>query len=185
MSREALEERIQALEEQLEEIRKHQRDDMVSVICFSAEWDRLFAAFTIASGALAMGQEVHIFFTFWSVPVLREAGLVTAVQETDVSQTMLVKMLPGALSKARLSRFNFLGLGKVMLRRLMKKRGVEDIDALMREVRELGAHLHLCDTSSGLFGLSCTELTEGEPMDRCGVATFLNYALRSKTVLFI
>ena len=35
-------------------------------------------AFTIANGALAMGKEVHMFFTFWGINILRKSGPVVA-----------------------------------------------------------------------------------------------------------
>jgi peroxiredoxin family protein len=56
---------------------------------------------------------------------------------------------------------------------------------LFQDVKELGAHFHVCDTTAELFGLQCTELSDIENMDRCGVATFLSFAQKSKMVLFI
>lgn len=187
-----VEERIRALEERLAELQqrldsKEAAGDIVSLICFSGEWDRLFSAFAIASGALAMGKEVHIFFTFWAVSALREAGQIdpNCACEKDLSQSMLGRMLPCGPGKAKLSHMHYFGLGKMMLKRLMKKQGVDDIDVLMQDIRDLGGHLHMCDTSCGLFGLSCAELKDGEALDRCGVATFLDLAMKSNVVLFI
>ena len=181
--------RMAALEARIEELEKRAAasggPDMVSIICFSGEWDRLFAALTIACGALAMGRTVHIFFTFWGVTALRDAEGKPEESERDFAQSMLSKMLPSGASEAHLSKLHFLGLGKAMLKRLMKKHGVDDIDVLLEEVKELGGHLHVCDTSSELFGLTCAELKDGEKMNRCGVATFLDYAFKSGMVLFI
>ncbi|MBM4372317.1 MAG: DsrE/DsrF/DrsH-like family protein [Deltaproteobacteria bacterium] len=180
--------RVEALEREVQDLRRQleaQRvPDRVSLICFSGDWDRLFAALTIASGALAMGQEVHLFFTFWAVTALRKEGG-EASPDKALSQSMLGSMLPVGPRGARLSKMHFFGLGKVMMKRLMKKHGVEDIDALMKEVRELGGQFHLCETSSGLFGLGPGELVDGESLDRCGVATFLSLAFRSRLVLFV
>jgi peroxiredoxin family protein len=67
----------------------------------------------------------------------------------------------------------------------MKEEGVEDIDVLFREVRELGAQIHLCDTTAELFGLTCEELVAGPEMDQCGVTTFLALAQKSRVVLFV
>jgi peroxiredoxin family protein len=158
--------------------------DMVSIICFSGEWDKLFAALTIASGSLAMGMEVHLFFTFWGINALR---CQTRGNNGNKSfpQSMLTKILPCGVGKARLSRLNFFGLGKLMMKKVMKKTGVDDIDLLFQEVKELGAHFHLCDTTAELFGIACSELTDIQKMDQCGVATFLSFAQKSKTVLFI
>jgi peroxiredoxin family protein len=182
--------RVAALEARIAELEKHAKkaneaEKQVSIICFSGEWDRLFAALTIACGALAMGRQVHIFFTFWGVAALRDTERDGQESERDFSQNLFSKMLPAGASEAHLSKMHFMGLGKAMLKRLMKKHNVDDIDVLLQEVKELGGHLHVCDTSSELFGLTCAELKDGEKMNRCGVATFLDYAFKSRMVLFI
>jgi peroxiredoxin family protein len=184
----ALEQRLKALEDEVGELRKQLAEktpsNQVSLILFSGEWDRLFAGLTIASGALAMGHEVHLFFTFWAVSALRCKGKACS-EGKEFSQSMIGSMLPEGLSGAKLSKMHFMGLGKMMMRRLMKKHGVEDLDSLMKDVRDLGAHFHLCETSSGLFGLKAEELEQGDAIDRCGVATFLGHAFKSRIVLFI
>ena len=181
--------RIAALEARIAELERRsgasEGSEMVSIICFSGEWDRLFAALTIACGALAMAKEVHIFFTFWGVSALRDATRKDPESKRDFAQNMLGSMLPAGASEAHLSKMHFMGLGQAMLKRLMKKHNVDDIDVLLEEVKELGGHLHVCDTSTELFGLTCAELKDGEEMNRCGVATFLDYAFKSRVVLFI
>jgi peroxiredoxin family protein len=91
----------------------------------------------------------------------------------------------GGPGKAQFSKFNFMGLGKYMLQRVMKKKGVEDIEALYEDVKELGAHIHLCETTAELFGVGCKEINAGDNVDQCGVTTFLSRALNSKLVLFV
>lgn len=185
----AMEQKLAALEAQVADLRQQLKDglpkDQVSIICFSGEWDRLFAALTIASGALAMGQEVHLFFTFWGVPALKGGKPSGPCADKDLSQAMMSGILPCGPCNAKLSKMNFFGLGKLMLRRLMKKKGVDDIDVLMKEVREMGAHIHLCETSAGLFGLAKGELQDHEMINQCGVATFMGHAMKSRFVLFI
>ncbi len=184
----ALDSRLQALEAEIrglkEQLNKNIQDDAVSIICFSGEWDKLFAALTIAGGSLAMGKEVHLFFTFWGINALRK-NKCTDNSNKSMSQSMLARILPCGPGSAKLSRLNFGGLGKWMMKREMKKSGVEDIDVLYKEVQELGAHFHICNTTAELFGLQCTELSDLENMDQCGVATFLSYAQKSQMVLFI
>ena len=183
-----LEERFTALEEEVNTLRGQlelrRQEERVSIICFSGEWDRLFAALSIAAGALAMGMEAHLFFTFWAVSALRGADQVDGNGKSFL-QSMFSRMLPCGPGRAPLSKFNYGGLGKLMMRRVMKEGGVEDVDTLFDEVKELGAHIHLCDTTSELFGLTCDELNAGENVDQCGVATFLSLAMKSKVVLFI
>jgi peroxiredoxin family protein len=36
-----------------------------AVVAFSGELDKVLAAFILANGAVAMGDEVSMFFTFW------------------------------------------------------------------------------------------------------------------------
>jgi len=100
-------------------------------------------------------------------------------------QRMLSRMLPGEVSKAPLSKMHFGGMGKVMLGKLMKEKGVENIDVLMKDAQDLGVKYHLCDTSLSLFGWGNEELVDGEDSDWCGVATFLSWAEKSRVVLFI
>jgi peroxiredoxin family protein len=180
--------RLGALEAEVdrlrEELASQRRKDQVSIVCFSGEWDRLFAALTIAAGALSMGTEVHLFFTFWAVSALRGAASQQSNGKTFL-QSMFTRMLPCGPERARLSKFHFWGLGKRMMKRVMNQQGVDDIGVLFEEVKGLGGHFHLCDTTAGLFGLEPRELNAGEQLDRCGVATFLSYALDSKIVLMI
>lgn len=182
------EERLRSLEQEVERLRrvldKERRRNMASIVCFSGEWDRLFAAFTIANGVLASGYEVHMFFTFWGATALRNPGAYNPKNKTWM-QKMLSQMLPDGIDQAPLSKMNFAGLGKVMMARLMRQKGVDNIQVLMKEAREMGVHLHLCDTSLSLFGWESQELVDGENCDWCGVATFLGWAEQSKIVLFI
>ena len=43
-----------------------------TLIVFSGDLDRAIAAFIIANGAAAMGDEVTMFFTFWGLSLLRK-----------------------------------------------------------------------------------------------------------------
>jgi hypothetical protein len=52
-----LEKRVAAIEDRTE--------DRVTITVFSGDLDRVLAAFIIATGASAMGQQVSMFFTFW------------------------------------------------------------------------------------------------------------------------
>jgi len=183
-----METRLQELETEVarlkREVTRDAREDSVSIVCFSGDWDRLFAAFTIANGALALGQEVHMFFTFWGATAVRRAEGAGSGAKSWI-QRMLGFMLPRDISGAPLSKMHFGGLGKVMMGKLMRQKGVDDLPAMVSQARELGAEFHCCDTSLALFGWGSDELVDGEKADWCGVSTFLSLALKSKVVLFI
>jgi len=182
------EERIQRLEEEVlglkAQVENAKPKNMLALVCFSGEWDRLFAAFTIANGALALGMEVHMFFTFWGAAVARNGRPATG-RDQDALQRAFSGMLPQQASAAPLSRFHFFGLGKFFMRRLMKKKGVEDLPALIQTARDLGVHMHYCDTSLQLFGWCPEDLIGADKSDWCGVSTFLSIANRSRSTLFI
>ena len=42
-----------------------------TIIVFSGDFDKMMAAFIIANGAAAMGDDVTMFFTFWGLNALR------------------------------------------------------------------------------------------------------------------
>lgn len=176
-----LEEEIQSLRKQLED---QQTDNKVNIICFSREWDRLYAALTIASGALALGTQVHLFFTFWAVCALKDPDKKSQSDRT-LLQKVFGRMMPGGFGAAPMSNFHSMGLGKYLFSKHMKKTGIDDIDLLFNDVIELGAEIHVCDSSSAMLGISCEELLEAEKINKCGVTTFLSHALKSKMTLFI
>jgi len=184
-----LEERLAAIESEVARLQREVESRLpanrVCLICFSGDWDRLFSALTIAHGALAAGQEVHLFFTFWGVSALMAEGDEGCKPPPDMTQRLLRRFLPSGAASTRLSKLHFAGLGKLFMRRLMKQHRVDDVDVLLREVRELGAKVYLCETSALLFGVSKEDLEQPEDVGRCGVATFMKLALSSRLVLFV
>jgi peroxiredoxin family protein len=176
-----LEEELQALKKQLD---SQQSENKVNIICFSREWDRLFAALSIASGALALGTEVHLFFTFWAVSALRDPDKKVR-KKRALLQKVFGRIMPAGFTAAPISNCQSMGIGKFFLKKLIKKKGIDDIDVLFKDVMELGAQLHVCETSTVMFGLDCEELQEGDKINMCGVTTFLSHALKSKMTLFI
>lgn len=176
-----MEEEIRNLRTQVED---QQTENKVNIICFSRNWDRLFAALTIASGALALGTQVHLFFTFWAVCALKDPDK-KGQSDRSILQKAFGRMMPGGLGAAPMSNYNFKGFGKHLFGKHLKKTGIDDIDTLFNDVLDLGAQLHVCETSSHLLGISCEELLEADKINQCGVTTFLSHALKSKMTLFI
>ena len=64
-----LENRIAALEK---------KDDHLSLVLFSGDFDKAMAAFIIANGCIAMDMKVTIFATFWGLDVLKKSSFNTA-----------------------------------------------------------------------------------------------------------
>lgn len=182
-----LQEQVLKLEKELSELRNevenNKDNNSVCLVCFSGSWDKLFAALTIASGSLALGMEVHIFFSFWSINALRKNSKYIRKNKSLI-QDMFSQINPAGFSNARLSKFNFGGLGKFFLRKMMKVKGIDDVDTLFADIEELGAKIYVCDTSAQLFGINCKELSP-KSIIQCGSTTFLAKGMNSKMTLFI
>lgn len=176
----ALEERITTLERKLADLEGRVPEDRVTIVVFSGELDRVLAAFVIATGAAAMGQQVSVFFTFWGINAVRRRK---AFSGKRLSEKLMTLMSPRGASKLPVSKMNFFGVGARMLRGMMKNNNVSSLEELMRLARELGIRMIACTMSRDVMGIRDSELVEG--MDAGGVGAFLGDALRSRATLFI
>ena len=156
----------------------------LSLVCFSSEWDKMYAAFTLATAALAMGKEVDMFFTFWGAMLIREVKKGTPVKRSLIER-MMAFMLPSGVGNARMSKMHFMGLGRKMIQREMKQKNIMPLAELVETARELGANFHCCETSALIFGWSREELMEDDKFTVCGAVTMLEISGRSASTMFI
>ncbi|MGD1994704.1 MAG: DsrE/DsrF/DrsH-like family protein, partial [Anaerolineae bacterium] len=49
--------------------------DRATIILHSGDMDKVYSALIVANGALAMGMEATIFFTFWGLQRLQKGAL--------------------------------------------------------------------------------------------------------------
>lgn len=105
---------------QLESVVKSSPQNKLAMIVFSGELDKVLAAFVIATGAVAMGMDVVMFFTFWRTPILRDKN--RSVGEKDFMGKMFGSMLPKGTDEVKLSKMNMGGIGTTMMKSLMKKK---------------------------------------------------------------
>lgn len=153
-----------------------------TIVLFSGEMDRALAAFTIANTAAAMGMEVTIFFTFWGLNVIKKPGAARGGQ--GWMRRMLNWMNSGNARRLPLSRFNFLGLGPWMMKRLMKEQRMLPLEEMVRQAKELGVRFVACTTSIGLMGLAEDDFIP-EVDSFAGAATYLGEARNAAVNLFI
>ena len=93
--------------------------DKLTLVVFSGELDKALAAFIIATTGASMGMEVTMFFTFWGLNIIkRNQG---GIKSQGLMRKMLNMMNRGGSKRLKLSRFNMLGLGTWMMKRLMKE----------------------------------------------------------------
>jgi peroxiredoxin family protein len=176
----ALEERLRDFEKRLAHVEEQVSEDRVALVVFSGDLDRVLAAFVIATGAAAMGQQVSMFFTFWGLSVLKKDKQLSG---KTLFQKMMALMSPGSSKSLPVSTMNYFGVGAKMLRSMMKAKNVNSLEEMIVLARELGVRMIACEMSRDLMGIKEPELVAG--LECGGVASFLADSLKSRTSLFI
>jgi peroxiredoxin family protein len=183
MTTEEIEKQLADLKTQMEGLKGNQAEEKLSMIVFSGDLDKALAAFIIATGAVAMGLEVVMFFTFWGTPLLRDKN--RTVLGKDMMGTMFGHMLPKGAEKATLSKMNMGGMGTSMMKSLMKKKNVASLEEMIKLAAELEVKIFVCEMSMDLMGFKHEEMIDYPDLQYVGVATFLEHAARSKVNLFL
>jgi len=143
--------------------RREAKPQRVTIVLHSGDMDKVYSALIIANGALAMGMEASIFFTFWGLQRLRRGGL----------------------EKGPLSRMHMLGLGKWMIGQRMRKSNVASLERLLADFKELGGKVIACDMTMDIMGIGMEDL-RGDLIDQCGgVGAYIREARDSAITLFI
>ena len=134
-----------------------------AIIVHSGDIDKLYSALILGNGALAMGMDVYMFFTFWGLQRLKKGGL----------------------DKGPLSKMNMLGLGKWMIKRKMKQSNVASLERMFKDFKELGGHVLACDMTMDIMGVKPEDLREDLISEYCGVGTYMDVAKDASVTLFI
>ncbi len=152
-----------------------------SFVIFSGDFDKVLAAFIIANGAAAMGDEVSMFFTFWGLNALRR----TDAPDIDKSlvNRAFAKMMPKGPEEMKLSQMHMLGGGTAMIKKIMRDNKVPSLPELIESARQAGVRLVACTMTMDLLGLHEDELLDG--VEFGGVAMFLGEANESNGAFFI
>ncbi len=136
----------------------------VTIVCHSGDLDKIYSALIIGTGNLSMGWDSSIYFTFWGLERLKKNG---------------------GLESGPLSRMNFLGLGRWLMKRRMKKSNVASLERLMKDFKELGGKIIACEMTMEIMGLKKSDLRDDLIDDYGAVGTWWNDAKDSDITLFI
>ncbi len=137
--------------------------DKATIVVHSGDLDKLYSALIIGNGALAMGMEASLYFTFWG----------------------LLRLKKGGLDKGPLSKMNMLGLGRMMIKSRMKKNNVASLDRLMSDFRELGGKIIACEMTMEIMGVKAGDLNQDIIDEYGAVGTYIQEARESSVTLFI
>ena len=137
--------------------------ERTTIVVQSGDMDKLYSALIIANGALSMGMDVWLFFTFWG----------------------LQRPTKNGLEKGPLSRMHFLGLGKWMVKRRMAKARVASLERLLTDFKDLGGKIIACEMTMEIMGIRREDLRE-DLIDEWGaVGSYIQQARGSAVTLFI
>ncbi|AIY79967.1 CoA-disulfide reductase [Clostridium botulinum] len=152
-----------------------------TLVVFSGEFDKAIASFIIATGAASMGKEVTMFFTFWGLNILKSKNKPKV--NKDTMEKMFDIMLPGHPEKLPLSKMNMMGMGPAMIKQIMKKHNVDDLESLITNAINMGVKVVACAMSMDLMGIKKEEFIDGVEIG--GVASYLGATEDSGLNLFI
>ncbi len=172
---------IEGLAHRVDRLTQTVPEDRLSLVVFSGDLDRQLAAFVMATGAAASGMHVSMFFTFWGTAALRRPARV----KKDFWGRMFGLLLPRGSRRLPLSQMNMGGVGPVMMRHLMRKKGVCSLEELIETAAELDVNINVCTMSMDLMGIQRDELIEYPNLGFCGAASFIDLAAKSRTTLFL
>jgi peroxiredoxin family protein len=154
-----------------------------TIILFSGDFDRVMAAFIIANGAAAMGDDVTMFFTFWGLNVLRRPEKVKTDAKKSTLQTMFGKMMPKGTGRLGLSKMNFAGMGAPLMKKVMRGANAMSLEELVASAQEQGVRFVACTLSMDILGFTEAEMIDG--LEYAGVAAYLGDADEANVNLFI
>jgi len=137
--------------------------DKVTIVVHSGDMDKLYSALIIANGALSMGMDASLYFTFWGLQRLKKGGL----------------------ERGPLSKMNLLGLGRWMVKRRMKKVNVAPLERLFQNLKELGGKVIACEMTMEIMGMKPEDLRRELIDDYGAVGAYIEEARESKVTLFI
>jgi peroxiredoxin family protein len=129
----------------------------VSMVVSEGTFDKAMMPLIVGTTAASMGMEVHIFFTFFGLKLLKKGTK---------------PKLPGMM------RFF-----TSMILKKMKKQNIPNFEEMKQQAIDLGVHLYACSTSMTLMNVKKEDLIEGAEI--LGAAKFLDIAVDSEVQLFI
>ena len=155
----------------------------MSIIVTKGSLDWAYPPFILSTTAAAMGLPVTLFFTFYGLPLLlKDLKLqVTAAGNPAMKMPMggmhmglpnLLTAIPGVDAAC-----------SVMMKNLIKKKGVASIEELREMAVEAEVRMIACQMTMDLFEYDKEDMIDG--IDIGGAATYIECASNSDINLFI
>lgn len=131
--------------------------DKFCMVVSEGSFDKAMMPLIMGNTAASMGMEVHVFYTFFGLKLLKKG---------------VKPKLPGLWR---------IGTG-MMIKKMMKLK-VPGYDEMIKQAKDLGVNFYACSTSMSLMGVKQEDLIDGTKV--LGASKFLDLAADSKVTLFI
>ncbi len=113
------------------------------IFVISDDFEKLFAAFSIAVGAASSNMDVKMFFTFWGLRALKK--------DVRTGRSLFARALGtlehGDINKSNPGKYSFLGLGRWMVNSMLRTKNVAGLSELRQLAIELGVEMYSCETT--------------------------------------
>jgi len=154
----------------------------LNLLIFSGDYDKALAGLIIANAAKEINIEVSIFFGFWGLLLVRDPKAPPYDNKT-VYEKMFSMMTPKGIEELPLSKMNFSGIGKEMLKAMMKEEDTPSITAFLKGAIKKGVKFYGCKLSVEIMGFKKEELLPD--VEIIEAKDYLKDAVNSDMQLFI
>ncbi|HEX9035420.1 MAG TPA: DsrE/DsrF/DrsH-like family protein [Ktedonobacterales bacterium] len=160
-------------------MKKDPAKNTMAIIASKGTLDMAYPPLILASAGAAMGMDVEIFFTFYGLDIIKKGGAASlkvapiANPAMPVPMPNIVGMLPGMTPMATW----------MMRTQFFAKHNVATVPDLLQQCVDLGVKLIGCQMTMDVMGIKAEDLIDGVEIG--GAATFLNFASKAHTTLFV
>lgn len=154
----------------------------LNLLIFSGDYDKALAALIIANSARELDVDVTIFFAFWGLLLVRDPDA-SNLDDKTLYEKMFALMTPKGIEDLPLSKMNFSGLGKEMLKAMMKEEDTPNLTAFLKGAIKKGVKFYGCKLSVDVMGFKKEELLP--EVEIIEAKDYLKNALESDMQLFI
>jgi len=155
----------------------------MSIIVTKGSLDWAYPPFILSTTAAAMGMDVTMFFTFYGLPLLFKKldmkitslgnpAMKMPLMGMHIGMPNIISAIPGVDAAA-----------SVMMKNLMKKKGIATIEDLREMAVEAEVRLIACQMTLDLFEYTRDDMIDGVELG--GAATWVEIAAKSHINLFI
>lgn len=155
----------------------------MSIIVTKGSLDWAYPPFILATTAAAMGLPVTMFFTFYGLPLLLKKLNLQVTAAGNAAMKMPMMGMHMGLPNVLTAIPGVDAACSVMMKNLIKKKGVASIEELREMALEADVRMIACQMTMDLFEYSLDDMIEGPELG--GAATYIECATNSDINLFI